>query len=132
MRGEEAEEGRIEPQDQRYEGPNGVQYHLAAQVVADLDFLLVLVARAIDRVVALGLEKEMTGLAADHGYQPTDQRRLHRIEKHRDVRNDEADRTQEVQGLIDAAVVVVTMIVPALSFEFRQKALHVGFLGMLQ
>src|SRR6202789_3494290 len=130
MRGEEAEEGRIEPQDQRYEGPNGVQNHLAAQVVADLDFLFVLVARAIDRVIALGLEKEMAGLAADHGYEPTDQRRLHRIEEHGDISDDEADGTQEVQGLIDAAVVVVTVIVPALSHEFRQKTLHVGFLGI--
>src|ERR1700677_4234103 len=107
-----------------------MQNHLAAQVIADFDFLFVLMGRAIDGIVALGLEKEMTGLAAYHGYQPTDQRRLHRIEKHRDVRNDEADRAQEVQGLIDSAVVVVAVIVPALSFEFRQKALHVGFLGM--
>src|ERR1700679_4336515 len=116
MRGEEAEEGRIEPQDQRYEGPNGVQNHLAAQVVADFDFLFVLVARAIDRVVALGLEKEMPGLAADHGYQPTDQRGLHRIEEHGDIRDDEADGTQEVRGLIDAAVVGVAMMVPGLGF----------------
>jgi hypothetical protein len=35
-----------------------------------------------------------------------------------------------MQGLIDAAVVVVTMIVPALSLEFGQKALHGGFLGI--
>jgi hypothetical protein len=32
--------------------------------------------------------------------------------------------------LIDPAVMVVAMIVPALSLEFRQKTLHVGFLGI--
>jgi hypothetical protein len=107
-----------------------MQNHFAAQVVADFDFLFMLVGRAIDRVVAFGFEKEVPGLAADHGYQPTDQRRFHRIEKHRDIGNDEADCTQKVQGLIDAAVVIVTMIVPALGLKFRQKTLHVGFLGI--
>src|ERR1700749_4781622 len=109
-----------------------MQNHLAAQVVADFDFFLVLVRGAIDRVVALGLEKEMTGLAADHRYQPADQRGFHPIEKHGDGSDYEDDRTKKVQGLIDAAVVVITMIVPALSFEFRQKTLHMDSLGLLQ
>src|SRR5580700_11005300 len=107
-----------------------MQNHLTAQVVADFNFLFMLVGRAIDRIVALGFEKEVAGLAADHRYQPADQRGLHGVEKHRDIGNDEADRTQKVQGLIDAAVVVVTMIVPALSLEFGQKTLHGGFLGI--
>jgi len=72
VRGEKAEEGRVQPQHQRYERPDRMQDHLAPQVVADFDFFLVLVARAIDLIVTFGLEKEVTGLAADHGHQPAD------------------------------------------------------------
>src|SRR5258708_25236970 len=107
-----------------------MQDDFAAQVISDFDFFLVLVSGVVDPIVSLGLEKEMTGLAAHHGHQPAYQRRLHGIEKHRDVRDDEADCTQKVQGLIDPAVMVVAMIVPALSLKFRQKTLHVGFLGI--
>ena len=77
-------------------------------------------------VVALGLEEEVAGLAADHGHQPADQRGLRRIREHHHIGDDEADRAQEMQGLIDAAVMVVAMIVPSLSPQFRQKALHSG------
>jgi len=129
VHGEYAEESRVQPQHQGHQRPDGVQNHFTAQVVADFDFLFVFMRRVVDPVIPLGLKEKMAGLAADHRDQPADQRRLHGIKEHRDIRDDEADCTQKVQGLIDPAVMVVAMIVPALSLEFRQKALHVGFLG---
>jgi hypothetical protein len=47
---------------------------LRLQVVADLDVFLVLVGRLVDVVIALGLEEEVTGLAAHHGHQPAEHR----------------------------------------------------------
>jgi hypothetical protein len=37
-----------------------------------------------------------------------------------------------MQRLIDAAVVIVAVIVPALSPKFRQKTLHVDSLGLIK
>jgi hypothetical protein len=84
----------------------------------------------IDLIVSLWLEEEVTGLAADHGDQPADQGGLHGIKEHRNVGDDEADGAQQMQRLIDAAVMIVAMIVPALTLEFRQKTLHVDSLGL--
>ena len=122
------EKARIRPQQRRAERPDGVQDHLAPQVVSHLDVFLVLVGSTIDRVITLGFEKEVTGLPADHGHEPADQRGFRGVGKRGHVGRDEADRTQEVQGLIDAAVMVVTMIVPSLGAQFRQKTLHRGSL----
>ena len=48
------------------------------------------------------------------------------IGEHHDVGNEEADCAQQVQGLIDAAVVVVAVIVPTLRSQFRPKISHRG------
>src|SRR5262249_50392651 len=40
------------------------------------------------------------------------------------VRAEEAQGAHEVQGLVDAAVVVVPMVVPALLFEGTKEAVH--------
>jgi len=127
---EYSKKGWVQPQQQRHQRPDGVQDHLAAQVVADLDAFLMFMRRAVDLIVSLWLEEEVTGLAADHGDQPADQGGLHRIKEHRNVGDDEADGAQQMQRLIDAAVVIVAMIVPALRLKFRQKTLHVDSLGL--
>jgi len=103
-----------------------VQDHFSAQVVTHLDVFLVFVGSAVDLIITLGLEEKMPGLAADHGHQPADQRGFHRVYEHGHVGNDETDRTQEMQGLIDAAVVIETMIIPSLGLEFRPEAAHRG------
>ena len=108
-----------------------MQDHLALQVVPHLDLFLVLVGRLVDVVVALGLEEKVPGLPADHRHQPADERRLGRVRERRDVGNDEADRAQQVQRLIDTAVMIETVIVPSLSLQFRQKASHDWFLEIL-
>jgi len=130
VRRKNAEAARIEPQHQRRHYPHQVQNHLATQVVADFDAFLVLVGRLVDGIVALRLEEKMPRLAAHHGHQPADQRRFHRVEEHGDVGSDEADGAQEVQRLVDAAVVVETVIVPSLGSQFCQKTLHGGSFGI--
>ena len=54
--------------------------------------------RPIDLVVTLRLEEEVTGLAADHGHQPADQRGLRRIGERGHVGDDEADRRSTNAG----------------------------------
>jgi len=103
-----------------------VQDDLAAQVVADLDRFLVFVGRLVDLIVALGLEEEVARLAAHHGNQPADEGRLHRIGEHHHVGDQKAAGAQEVQRLIDAAVMIVAVVVPSLSSQFLEKLLHAG------
>jgi len=91
-----------------------VQYHLAAQVVANFDVLFVFMRRVVDVVIALGFEEEVARLAADHGDEPADQGGHHGILEHHHISDDETQRAQKMQGLIDPAVVVKTMIVPTL------------------
>jgi len=122
----QAEERGIEPQQRRRERPHGMQDHLALEVVPHLDVLLVFVRRPIDLVITLRLEEEVAGLTAHHGHQPPDQRRLRRIRERGDIGDDEADRTQQMQRLIDTAVMIVAMVVPSLSPQFRPKTLHGG------
>ena len=68
----------------------------------------------IHLVVTFGLEEEMTGLTADHGYQPANQCRGSRVLEDKGICGQEADRTQQVEGLVNTAVVVVAVIVPPL------------------
>jgi hypothetical protein len=72
------------------------------------------VRRLVHLVVTLRLEEEMADLPAGHGEQPADQRRRRRACEHQHVRAEEASRADEMQRLIDPAVVVIAMIVPPL------------------
>jgi len=116
-------QGRIEVKHQRRGRPDRHQDHLAAQIIADLDLFLVFVGRLVDVVVPPGLEEEMAGLARGHRDQPADQRGYQRIEEHHDVADHETDGTDEVQALVDSAVVVVTVVVPALDAQLLHEAL---------
>jgi hypothetical protein len=51
---------------------------------------------------------------------------IHRIGEHHRVGDEKADRAHEVQGLVDAAVMIVAVVVPALSTQFGQETLHGG------
>jgi len=75
VRGKNPEQCRVHPQQRRGEGPDGKQHYLAAEVVANLYILLVLMGRVVYLVVTPGLEEEVAGLPADHRHQPADQRR---------------------------------------------------------
>ena len=101
-----------------------VQDHLAAQVVADLDLLLVVVGRLVHLVVALGLEEEVADLADAHRERPAEQRRDHRVREQQRVRRQEADRADQVQRLVDPAVVIEAMVIPPLFLELAEKSVH--------
>jgi len=126
VRCEDSEQRGVDPQRCRRQCPDREQHYFALQVVAHLDRLLVLVGRPVDRVVAFRLEAEVADLAAHHREQPADQRRGHRVREDHEVRREKAQRADQVQRLIDAAVVVVPMIVPALCSQGLQKTLHGG------
>ena len=122
VRLEDAEQRRIEVEQQRRQRPDRHQHDLAPQIVADLDLFLVLVRGLVDLVVVLGLEEEVADLPAGHRHQPADQRRHRRIGEHQHVGAQEADRAHQVQRLIDPAVVVVAMIVPALHSQSLRES----------
>ncbi len=113
-RRENTEKGRAGEQQQRRQGPDGHQHHLALEIVADLDFFLVVVARLVDVVVVARLEEKVPALAAGHADEPRQEHRDRRMLEDQEVRADEAGRAQQVERLIDAAVVVVAVVVPAL------------------
>src|SRR5215469_7596018 len=75
-------------------------------------------------VIVLGLKDEMAHLARHHGHQPADEGGGNRVGENEDVGSEEAERTHQVQGLVDAAVMIVTMVIPALLLEFGKKVLH--------
>src|SRR6267142_506257 len=120
---EQAEQGRVEIQYQRRQRPDRHQYDLALQIVADLDLFLVLVRRLVDVVVSPRLEEEVTGLPRGHGDQPADERRYHGIDEQHRVSKQKARGADEVQRLVDTAVVIEAMVVPALGSQFLQEVL---------
>ena len=77
----------------------------------------------VDFVVPFGLEKEVSSLPACHGHQPGEQGSHGRILEQQQIRTQEAHCTDQVQALVDAAVMVVTMVVPALRLQGLQVAL---------
>jgi len=94
---EQAEQRGAEPQHGRGQRPDGQQHDLAVQVVTHLDVFLVLVGGMVDLVITLGLEEEVTGLAAYHGHQPAEHGRERRAFPHDGVGRQEAQRADQVQ-----------------------------------
>jgi len=120
---EQPAERRCEHQQQRRQPPDRVQDDLAPKVVADLHLLLVGVGGLILLVVALGLEYEVADLPDAHGEDPAKQRGSHRLREQQHVRHQEAERAHQVQRLVDTAVVIEAVIVPALFLELREETL---------
>src|SRR5208282_3619278 len=90
----------------------------------NLDLFLVFVCRLVDRVIALGLEDEVSELPTKHGDEPANQRRHDRIGKQEHIAAKKSQRAYQMQRLVDAAVVVITMIVPALLLQSSPHATH--------
>ena len=81
-------------------------------------------------VVAFRFEEEMADLAADHGGEPTDECGGDRVGENQNVGGEKTQCTDEMQRLIDAAVMVVAMVVPTLDPECFKKFLHcISFAG---
>lgn len=111
----EPKQCRIVDEDERRQGPNRHQDNLAAQIIADFDLLLVFVRRVVDMVVALRLEKKVAGLTTRHRDEPSDFRRHRRIDERYRVGRKETQRTQQMQGLVDPAVMIEAVIIKALN-----------------
>ena len=124
MHRQQTHEARIHVNAQRQQGPDTQQHHLAAQVVAHLDLFLEVVGGFVDVVIAQRLKEKVTGLSGGHGDHPGQQRGHGRIDPQHAVSHHKSHGTEQVQGLVDAAVVVVTVIVPTLNFQSFQEIFH--------
>jgi len=118
-----AVEARFEPQDGRCHCPDREQHHLAAQVVAHLDLFLVVVGSLIDMVVALWFEEEMACLTRRHCDQPRDHGGDHRIDEQISISDQKAAGADQMQRLVDQAMVVVAVVIPALFAQHFSKTL---------
>src|SRR5262245_46851711 len=75
-------------------------------------------------VETLRLEEEMAGLPRDHRHAPAEHGGPGRIDEQQRVGADEAERAHQVQRLVDAALVIEAMVVPALLVECFQEGVH--------
>src|SRR5262245_25981045 len=123
---EDAEKCGIKVERQRRQRPDRQEDDLAPQVVANLDFLLVLVSRLVNLVVVFRLKEEVPDLPAGHRHDPSDQSGHRRIPEHHRVRTEKADSAQQVKRLIDPAVVIEAVVVPTLHSKGLEKALHIS------
>jgi hypothetical protein len=80
----------------------------------------------VDFVIPFWLEEEMSSLAACHRDTPGQQGRVGGVNEQQPVRGYKAKGTQEVQALVDPAMVVIAMIVPTQDFERLEKLFHGG------
>src|ERR1700722_11278326 len=117
MRLEDSEQRGIEEKRKRRKRPNREQDGFAMQILSDLDFFLVLVGRLVHFVIALRLEEEMADLAAHHRHQPAYQGGQCRVLEHEHVGAKKTDRTDQMERLVDTAMVIVAMVVPTLKLE---------------
>ena len=102
---------------QRQQHPNAEQHHFAAQVKTHFDFFLERVGGVVHMVIAQGFKKEMARLPRHHRHQPSQQSSPSRIDKQQGIRNQKTNRTEQMQRLIDAAVVVIAMVIPTLNAQ---------------
>jgi hypothetical protein len=78
----------------------------------------------VDLVIALGLEEEMFNLPGHHRGKPASHGSRDRVREHQSIGAQEADRAEQVQGLVDPAVMIIAMIIPSLRSENLKKPLH--------
>ena len=77
----------------------------------------------VDRVIAVGLEEEVTGLPRQHR-KPADEAGERRIRKEQAVADEKDQCADQMQRLIDPALMVVAIIVPALRAQHVGEAAH--------
>jgi hypothetical protein len=75
-------------------------------------------------VKSFGFEEKVTHLTGCHGNQPGDQGGHHRVNEQIHIGHQKRNGADQMQGLIDAAVMVKTMVIPALGFEDLQQLVH--------
>ena len=75
-------------------------------------------------VKAFGFEEKVANLASGHRNQPCNQGRHHGIDEQVNIGHQKGNGTDQMQGLVDAAVVVIAVVVPALRLKGLQKLTH--------
>jgi len=78
----------------------------------------------IHMVVAFRLKEKMAGLPCSHRYQPCNQCGHGGVDEQVSIRQHKAHGADEMQRLIDSAVVVITVVIPALNFKLFKKFRH--------
>ena len=109
---------------QGQQSPDAEQNHFASQVVAHLDFFLVVVGGLVDMVITQRFKEKVARLTRCHGHRPSQQGGDRGVNEQKSIRHDEGHGTQQVQGLVDAAVVVITVVIPTLNTQFFKKIFH--------
>ena len=76
----------------------------------------------VDVVETLRFKKEMTNLPRPHCYRPPKKACGNWIEKHKDVAGQKTEGAEQVEALGDAALMIETVVVPALLLKFLPKS----------
>jgi hypothetical protein len=85
------------------------------------------VAGLVHVVVAARLEEDVARLARHHAHQPAHGGGGRRVDEQHGAQK--ADRAEQVQALVDAALVVVAVVVPAQGVDFPEEITHGKLLG---
>jgi hypothetical protein len=80
--------------------------------------------RVVDVIVTPGLEEKVARLPGGHRNQPADQSGGNRIDEQQSIGDQKAGGADEVQALVDPAVMVVAMVIPALRAQLLAKVLY--------
>jgi hypothetical protein len=75
-------------------------------------------------VITQGLKEKVTSLTGRHGHHPGQQGGHGGINEQECISNDKSHGTQQVQGLVDATVVVIPVVIPTLNTQFFKKIFH--------
>jgi len=75
-------------------------------------------------VEALRLEEEVPNLPGHHRGKPASHYSGDQVREHQHIGAQEADRTEQVQRLVDPALMIIAMIVPPLGSENLKKAVY--------
>jgi len=121
---DQAPQARVQENDQGQHNPDAEQHHFTTQVVPHLDFFFMLIRRLVDVVIAQRLKEEMTGLPRSHRNQPGNQRSPGGVDEQHHISHQKTHGTQKMQGLIDSAMVVIAVVIPALNLQGIQKIFH--------
>ena len=109
--------------------PDTEQNYFALQVVAYLDFFLVFMGGLVHMIVTMGLKKEMPRLSCGHGKGPSHDCGPDWIDEQHHIRTQKGQGADEMQRLVDSAVVIEAMVIPTLFAKSFEELFHVDSRG---
>jgi len=120
--GKRAEERRTEQQKQRDRKPRRKKHDFTLEVVSYLHFLLMAECHVVDTVKTLRLEEKVPDLPGPHGNGPPEEARDNRVKWKEHIAGQKTQCTEKVQALCDPALMVETVVVPALLPQLFREA----------